>query len=136
MNYSNFDIIGNMEINKTALAFLGLSHPIRLQVFELIVHSGETGMRPQEIVETIEIPHATLSFHLKQLQISDLIWVERKGTRLFYRCNAVTLKNISSQLISLNDQIVNQNNAIITKPRIKVKPHFSVEILKEPTSQE
>jgi hypothetical protein len=43
---------------------------------------------------------------------------------------------MSSQLISLNGQIVNQNNAIITKPRIKVKPHFSVEIFKEPNSQE
>jgi DNA-binding transcriptional ArsR family regulator len=125
-----------MEINKTALAFLGLSHPIRLQVFDLIAHSGESGLRPQEILEKIEIPHATLSFHLKQLQITDLVWVERKGIRLFYHCNAITLKNVCSTLEKINGQIASQNNAIITKPRIKVKPHLSVKIFKEPPSQE
>jgi predicted transcriptional regulator len=110
-----------MEINKTAMVFLGLSHPIRLQVFELIAQSGESGLRPQEIMEKIVIPHATLSFHLKQLQISDLVWVERKGTRLFYHSNASTLNNALSELNRINGHIEGQNNAIITKPRIKVK---------------
>ena len=125
-----------MEINKTVSAFLGLSHPIRLQVFDLIAHSGETGLRPQEIMEKIAIPHATLSFHLKQLQISELVWVERKGIRLFYHCNASTLNNAISELNRLNDPIVGQNNAIITKPRIKVKPHLTAVIFKEPPSNE
>ena len=111
-----------MEINKTAMVFLGLSHPIRLQVFELIAQSGEFGLRPQEIMEKIVIPHATLSFHLKQLQISDLVWVERKGTRLFYHSNASTLNIALLELNRINGHIEGQNNAIITKPRIKVKP--------------
>ena len=125
-----------MKINKTALVFLGLSHPTRLQVFGLIAHSGETGLRPQEIMEKIAIPHATLSFHLKQLQISELVWVERKGIRLFYHCNASTLNNAISELNRLNDPLRDQNNAIITKPRIKVKPHLTAVIFKELPSNE
>jgi DNA-binding transcriptional ArsR family regulator len=125
-----------MEINKIALIFLGLSHPIRLQVFNLLVHSGVNGLRPQELLEKIEIPHATLSFHLKQLQISDLVWVERKGTRLFYHCKSSTLNNIYFELLKLSENIASLNKAIITKPRIKVKPHLPVENFKEPTSQE
>jgi DNA-binding transcriptional ArsR family regulator len=125
-----------MEINKTALTFLGLSHPIRLQVFHHIVHSGVDGLRPQELLEKIEIPHATLSFHLKQLLISDLVWVERKGTRLFYHCKSSTVNNIYFELLKLSENIASPNKAIITKPRIKVKPHLSVEIFEEPPSQE
>ena len=125
-----------MEIDKTALAFLGLSHPIRLQVFYLIAQSGVNGLRPQELIEKIEIPHATLSFHLKQLQISDLVWVERKGTRLFYHCNAASVNNIHFELLKLSENIASPNKAIITKPRIKVKPHLSVENFIEPPSQE
>ena len=119
-----------MEINKNALAFLGLSHPVRLQVLDLIAYTGETGLRPQEIMEKIAIPQATLSFHLKQLQISDLVWVERKGTRLFYHCNASTLNKAISELNRLNEPLVGQNNDIITKPRIKAKPHLTAVIIK------
>jgi DNA-binding transcriptional ArsR family regulator len=125
-----------MEINKAALVFLGLSHPMRLEIFQLIVHSDEVGIRPQEIMEKIEIPHATLSFHLKQLQTSDLVCVERKGTRLFYHCNSTVLNTISSEFLKLSENIPSPKTAIITKPRIKVKPHLSVEIFKEPPSQE
>jgi len=125
-----------MEINRTALAFLGLSHPIRLRVFELIVYSEEAGLRPQELMEKIEIPHATLSFHLKQLQISDLVWVERKGTRLFYHGNSTMLNTIQSELQKLSECKVSPKKAIIIKPRIKVKPHLSADIIKEPSSQE
>jgi predicted transcriptional regulator len=87
-------------------------------------------------MEKIAIPHATLSFHLKQLQIADLVWVERKGTRLFYHCNASTLSKAISELTRLNEHIVGQNNAIITKPRIKVKPHLTAVNFKEPPSNE
>jgi predicted transcriptional regulator len=125
-----------MEIEQASLVFLGLSHPIRLHIFNLIVHSGDAGLRPQEIMVKIEIPHATLSFHLKQLQISNLVWVVRKGTRLFYHCNAITLKNVSSELMRLNENKVTLNKAIITKPRIKIKPQLSVKVLKEPLTQE
>ncbi len=120
-----------MEIDKTAQAFLGLGQIIRLKIFYLIVDSGEAGLRPQEIMKKIEIPQATLSFHLKQLLISELIWVERKGTKLFYHYNALMVNNLCSELARLNQSTVTQNNAIITKPRIKVKPHLSVEILKD-----
>ena len=125
-----------MEIEKASLAFLGLSHPIRLQIFNLIVHSGDTGLRPQEIMLKVEIPHATLSFHLKQLQIANLVWVVRKGTRLFYHCNEITLGNVSSELMRLNENKVTLNNAIITKPRIKIKPQLSIKVLKEQLTKE
>jgi len=110
-----------MEIKKISLAFLGLGQELRYRVYRHIVRSGLDGIRPNEIKAVMKIPQATLSFHLKQLLISELVRVERRGTSLFYTCNNELLKTIHQEVSSMISQTDFENNTVLTKPRIKIK---------------
>ena len=82
--------------NKIAVkAFLALGQESRLNVFRLIVQKGDLGLTPKDIVETLGIPNATLSFHLKELLQANLVVVERASRNLFYRPNATIINDLS-----------------------------------------
>jgi ArsR family transcriptional regulator len=110
-----------MEFIHISNAFLGLGHELRLSIYRLIARSAKQGIRPSELKEQLHIPQATLSFHLKQLQISQLVVVQRKGTSLFYTTNIEALEEIiqTMQLLLLNSE--DNSKHVLTKPRIKVK---------------
>jgi DNA-binding transcriptional ArsR family regulator len=103
------------------LAFLVLGQELRYRVYRHIVNLGADGVRPNEIKAAIKIPQATLSFHLKQLLISELVRVERRGTSLLYTCNTELLKIILHEINMMISQTDLENNTVITKPRIKIK---------------
>lgn len=69
-------------------SFLALGQESRLNIFRLIVQRGTEGVTPTEIKESLGIPGATLSFHLKELYQANLILVERQSRNLVYRPNA------------------------------------------------
>ena len=56
-----------MESQEVVNALVALGQLNRLAVFRLIVEHGSGGIRPLEISEALDIPSATLSFHLKEL---------------------------------------------------------------------
>ena len=86
--------------NENAInAFLALGQETRLNVFRLIVQRGDTGLTPGDIVETLGIPNATLSFHLKELVNAELLLVERQSRNLIYRPNAQLVEELSSFLL-------------------------------------
>ena len=86
--------------NKTAVkAFLALGQESRLNVFRLIVQKGDVGLTPKDIVESLGIPNATLSFHLKELLQADLILVERVSRNLFYRPNPTIINDLTAFLM-------------------------------------
>lgn len=98
-NLKYFHIIGNMK-NKDAInAFLALGQESRLNIFRLIVQSGDTGLTPSQIIEKLGIPNATLSFHLKELTSAKLLLVERQSRNLVYRPNAQLVENLSNFLL-------------------------------------
>ena len=66
-------------------SFLALGQESRLNIFRLIVQKGADGVTPSEIKESLGIPAATLSFHLKELYQANLILVERQSRNLIYR---------------------------------------------------
>lgn len=94
-----FYIIGIMKNNEAIAAFLALGQESRLNIFRLIVQRGATGLTPSELVETLGIPNATLSFHLKELSRANLLLVERQGRHLIYRPNATLVQSLSSFLL-------------------------------------
>jgi len=110
-----------MEIKKVSLAFLGLGQELRYRIYRLIVNSGVDGVRPNEIKVAIKIPQATLSFHLKQLLISELVRVERRGTSLLYTCNTELLKIIQHEINMMISQTDSDKSSVLSKPRIKIK---------------
>lgn len=110
-----------MEFTNISNAFLGLGHELRLSIYRLIARSAKQGIRPSELKEQLHIPQATLSFHLKQLQISQLVVVQRKGTSLFYTTNIEALEEIIQTMQFLLQNSEDNSIHVLTKPRIKVK---------------
>ena len=74
-----------MEEQQVVQALAALAQPHRLRVFRLLVTAGPLGLTPGAIGEALEIPAATLSFHLKELSHAGLISQERQGRYLIYR---------------------------------------------------
>ena len=74
-----------MEANEVVRSLTALAQPVRLQVFRYLVVAGPEGMTPGALVEAIEVPATSLSFHLKELTHAGLVSQERQGRNLIYR---------------------------------------------------
>lgn len=74
-----------MEEDDVIKAFAALAQPMRLKVFRALVVAGQKGMTPGALVESLDVPAATLSFHLKELNNAGLVTQEREGRSLIYR---------------------------------------------------
>lgn len=88
-----------MNNSDAIAAFLALGQETRLNVFRLIVQRGKDGLTPSALVEQLAVPHATLSFHLKELVRAKLLLVERQGRHLIYRPNAALVESLSDFLL-------------------------------------
>lgn len=72
--------------HQDAVKALGaLAQSSRLQVFRSLVVAGPEGLTPGAIAESLEVPAATLSFHLKELAHAGLVTQQRSGRHLIYR---------------------------------------------------
>ncbi len=70
---------------QTAIACLAaLAQESRLDVFRLLVRSGHAGMSVGSIAEALEMPSATLSFHLKELRSAGLATCRAEGRSRIY----------------------------------------------------
>lgn len=82
-----FHYFGKME-TKVALASLAaLAHATRLAAFRLLVEAGTEGRMAGEIAEALDVPAATLSFHLRELTLAGLVDSEQRGRFVCYRAN-------------------------------------------------
>ena len=66
-----------------SLAALAQAH--RLKVFRLLVVAGQQGLTPGALAQALELPPATLSFHLKELSNAGLVSQERVSRNVVYR---------------------------------------------------
>jgi len=82
-----------MEITQVVKALSALAQESRLNAFRLLVCAGEAGLAAGEIAEALNVPPATLSFHLKELANAGLISQERSGRSIIY---SLKIESISS----------------------------------------
>ena len=73
-----------MEKEIVVSALAALAQETRLDVFRLLVQGGREGLPAGAIGEALEIPSATLSFHLKELKNAGLVCCERAGRSRIY----------------------------------------------------
>lgn len=71
-----------------------LAHTGRLAIYRLLVEAGPQGRTVGDIAAELDMPGATLSFHLSQLKHANLVRVRRDGRQLiqtadFERMNAL-----------------------------------------------
>lgn len=82
-----FDYSRNMEHQSATTALSALGHSTRLAVFRLLVQAGRSGRLAGDIATALDLPGATLSFHLKELASAGLITGEQRGRTICYRAD-------------------------------------------------
>lgn len=87
-----------MEI-KSAVASLGaLAQETRLSVFRLLIEAGPEGVPAGEIGRRLQVPAATLSFHLKELNHAGLATPRQEGRFVYYAANFEHMAALMSYL--------------------------------------
>jgi ArsR family transcriptional regulator len=73
-----------MEIKTAVASLAALAQETRLSIFRLLVEAGPDGIPAGRIGETLEVPGATLSFHLKELTRAGLISARQDRQFIYY----------------------------------------------------
>ena len=71
-----------METDSYVSALSAIAHAGRLEIYRLLVKAGPSGLTVGEIGTKLEMPGATLSFHLSQLKHAGLVRARRDGRQL------------------------------------------------------
>ena len=73
-----------MKTNDAIRALAALAQGTRLEVYRLLVQRGPEGMPASAIAEKLDLPNATLSFHLKELNQAGLVSARQDGRFIHY----------------------------------------------------
>ena len=87
-----------MEEKDIIKALAALAQPHRLQIFRALVVTGKGGTTPGFLAQSLSLPAATLSFHLKELLNAGLVSQERNGRHLIYRAEYEQMNGVLSYL--------------------------------------
>lgn len=79
-----------------SLAALAQGH--RLRAFRALVVAGHPGLTPGVLAADLDVPAATLSFHLKELLHAGLATQERQGRNLIYRASFARIDQLLAYL--------------------------------------
>ena len=73
-----------MEIKAAVTALAALAQETRLAIYRLLVEAGPEGMAAGRVGEALEVPGATLSFHLKELARAGLVSSRQEKQFIYY----------------------------------------------------
>jgi ArsR family transcriptional regulator, arsenate/arsenite/antimonite-responsive transcriptional repressor len=73
-----------MEIKAAVTALASLAQETRLSIYRLLVEAGPDGVSAGRIGETLGVPAATLSFHLKELARAGLVSSRQERQFIYY----------------------------------------------------
>ncbi len=105
-----------METTSAVKALGALAQTSRLAIYRLLVSRGPRGMVAGEIGERLDIPPATLSFHLKELHHAGLVTQRQHGRFVIY---AADFDAIGALVAFLTENCCGGNVCIATKPRTR-----------------
>lgn len=75
-----------------------LAQETRLRIFRLLVEQGPQGLHAGAISEALEIPPATLSFHVAHLARSGLVTSRQEGRFIFYAASFAAMDELIDYL--------------------------------------
>jgi ArsR family transcriptional regulator len=87
-----------VETKTVVQAFGALAQETRLGIYRLLVTAGPQGMAAGAIAEELDLPPATLSFHLKELNLAGLVRSRQDGRFVIYAANFDTMRGLVSFL--------------------------------------
>ena len=76
-----------MEITDATRSLSALAQETRLSAYRLLVQAGPDGVPAGRIAEALDVPPATLSFHLSHLANAGLVGVRREGRSIIYNAD-------------------------------------------------
>jgi DNA-binding transcriptional ArsR family regulator len=79
-------------------ALAALAQDTRLDLFRLLVQRGPAGLPAGRVAERLDIPPATLSFHLAQLRHAGLLVSRREGRQIVYAADYARMSALLSYL--------------------------------------
>lgn len=82
-----------MELSAAVAALSALAQESRLKTFLLLVRKGPDGMAAGDISNELDIPAATLSFHLKELTRAGLLQSRRDGRSVRYALHVAGMQS-------------------------------------------
>ncbi len=87
-----------MESKSAVDALAALAQESRLELFRLLVQTGQGGLAAGVLSEKLGIPPATLSFHLKTLAHAKLVKSRTEGRYVIYSADYAEMDNLISYL--------------------------------------
>ena len=87
-----------MDQLEAIAALSALAQETRLDIFRLLVRAGGEGLPAGSIGARLELPPATLSFHLNQLRHAGLIRFRREGRSLIYAAEYAAMNDLVGYL--------------------------------------
>jgi ArsR family transcriptional regulator len=87
-----------MKTKAALTALAALSQDTRLAVFRLLVEHAPDGLPAGRIAEKIDVPPASLSFHLKELTRAGLIDPRQDGRFVWYSANLDAMNGLVAYL--------------------------------------
>ncbi len=76
-----------MKTNDAIKALAALAQGTRLEIYRLLVQRGPGGLPANAIAEKLDLPNATLSFHIKELNQAGLVSARQDGRFIHYSAN-------------------------------------------------
>jgi ArsR family transcriptional regulator len=76
-----------MKTPAAVKALAALAQATRLAIYRLLVQEGPEGLAAGTIAERLDLPAATLSFHLKELANAGMVESRQAGRFVFYSAN-------------------------------------------------
>ena len=87
-----------MELLNSVKLLSSLAHESRLKIFKQLVQAGPQGITPLQLIEKLEMPAATLSFHLKELYLAGLTHKVKQGRSIIYSANYSCMQSLIEYL--------------------------------------
>ena len=76
-----------MKTPQAVKALAALAQDTRLAIFRLLVQQGPDGLAAGTIADRLDLPGATLSFHLKELANAGMLDSRQEGRFVYYSAN-------------------------------------------------
>jgi ArsR family transcriptional regulator len=87
-----------MKTQAALAALSALAQETRLAVFRHLVEAGPEGVTVGRIGEALEVPAATLSFHLKELSHAGLVASRQESRFIWYSANYAAMNGLIAYL--------------------------------------
>src|SRR5580698_2894292 len=87
-----------MKTTDAVKALAALAQDTRLAIYRLLVQQGPGGLPAGTVAERLDVPAATLSFHMKELANAGMVEARQEGRFIYYSANYGQMNNLLGYL--------------------------------------